>query len=101
MTLKIIGALVGIAYGFIMGLLKYLILWKKFAKADREVTTKELYSKMGISYAIDFLTLLIVFLLRKVMPFDYFWAIFGAAIGLSISTKLFSMRSLVGRVKEK
>lgn len=101
MTLKIIGVLVGLAYGFLIGFLKYVFLWKKLANADEEITSAKIYKSMGISYGVDVLTLLLVFLLRKAMPFDFFWTIFAAAIGLSVSTKFVPMRNIVGQVKEK
>lgn len=101
MTLIILGVLVGLAYGFLIGFLKYVFLWKKLAKANEDITSGMIYKRMGISYVVNILTLLLVFLLRKVMPFDFFWTIFAAAIGLSISTKFVPLRNIVGQVKEK
>lgn len=97
----LIGILVGLAYGGAAGVIKYLLLWRSIAKTDKELTSGALYGRFGISYAINFVVLLVVFLLRKTMPFDFYMTILATAIGLSIAGKLVPMRSLASRVKEK
>lgn len=101
MSLKIIGALVGLGYGFLAGFLKYQIIWRGANREGSEVTTKGVYIRMGCSYLADVLILLAIFLARNAIPFDYFWTLLTAAIGLSVSTRLVPMRSIAGRVKEK
>ncbi len=101
MTAYILGVAVGLAYGAAAGVIKYLILWRGIAKSDRELTSGALYARFGASFVINFVVLLAVFLLRKIMPFDFYMTILATAIGLSISGKLVPMPGLASRVKEK
>lgn len=100
MEAYLIGIAVGLIFGGFIGAMKYFLLWRKIAKTDVEITTGGLYGRFGVSYIVNFLTLLIVFLLRHVMPFDFFTTILATAIGLSVSGKLVPMRGLASRVKE-
>ncbi|MDD5823364.1 MAG: hypothetical protein PUD55_02890 [Firmicutes bacterium] len=97
----LIGIVAGLAFGGGAGVLKYLVLWRKIAKTDVELTTGGLYTRFGVSYVTNFIVLLVVFLLRKSLPFDFFTTILATAIGLSLAGKLVPLASLASRVKEK
>ena len=55
---------------------------------------------MGISYAINVVTLLIVFLLRDMLPWDFMAVMIAAAVMLSLTGKLAPMSEIIGRVEE-
>lgn len=96
----LLGGIAGLVYGGIMGVIKYLILWRNIATTDVQITMGALYARFGISFAISFAVLLVVFLFRKMLPFDFFATLLATAIGLTLSSKLVPLRDLSGRVKE-
>ena len=97
----IAGALAGAAYGSVIGYIKYAALWKRILKTNKKITTGVLYQHMGISYAINVVTLLIVFLLRDMLPWDFMTVMIASAVMLSLAGKLAPMSEIVGHVKEE
>lgn len=95
------GAVAGLAYGFLVGYIKYAGLWKKVIKSKKELTMGALYLHMGIGYAVNVVALLFVFLLRNIMPFNFMAAIIATAVGLSLSGKLAPIGEIMEHVKEK
>lgn len=95
------GALAGLAYGFLVGYIKYACLWKRIIKSDKEIAMGALYLHMGIGYAINVVTLLFVFLFRNIMPFNFMAAMLATAVGLSLSGKLAPVGEIMEHVKEK
>ena len=91
------GALAGALYGGIVGLLKYLILWRGIfhPKDESKVTTKAVYTRMMISYVINVVTLVAVYFVRNIIPFDFVAFAVATAVGLSVSGKAFSIRKVV------
>lgn len=96
----ITGALTGAAYGALVGAIKYTALWKRILKSNRKITQATLYQHMGISYAINVATLLLVFLLRNTFPWDITVVIVSTAIMLSLVGKLAPMSEIVSHVEE-
>lgn len=95
----VISAVVGAGYGFAAGLLKYVLLWRKVIRPNEnaeEVKTAGIFIRMGLSYVINVLILLVVFLLKDILPFDFTVAIIAAATGLVISGKVFSTKRFSG-----
>ncbi len=89
----VIGAIAGAVFGGAAGAVKYFVLWRKLLnpnyKPDQNTVAKLLYRNMIASYVINIITLLIVFLLRNVMPFDFVATIIAAALALSIANRVF------------
>lgn len=98
----VIGAIAGAIFGGAVGAGKYFFLWRKLLNPKYEpktnFTATTIYIKMGASYIINILTLLIVFLLRDVMPFDFVAAIIATAIVLSISSRVFSINKVADNI---
>ena len=67
---------------------------------NRKITQATLYQHMGISYAINVATLLLVFLLRNTFPWDMTVVIVSTAIMLSLVGKLAPMSEIVSHVEE-
>lgn len=95
------GAIAGAAYGSLIGYIKYTALWKRILKSDREITTRTLYQHMGISYAINIAALLVVFLMRDLLPWEFTAVLIAAAVMLSLIGKLAPMSEIMDHVKEK
>ena len=91
---------IGLAYGFIAGYIKYAVLWKKILKTEREIFKEALYLRLGIGYAINFAVLLFVFLIRDIMPFDFAVTIISAAVAMSLSGKLAPVNRIFNYVRE-
>ena len=89
---------IGLAYGFIIGYLKYAILWKKQLKSDDKMNMGALYLRLGIGYAINVSALLFVFLLRHASPLDFAMTIIAAAVAMSMTGKLAPMNQIVSSV---
>ena len=94
----IIGALFGIIFGAIIAGIKYLSLWRKaFRNKDEFKTNKNaLMTRCLISYVINIITLLVIYLLRDVVS-DYMnWIAFITATALSMSLlgKLYSVNKI-------
>ena len=100
MVSLITGALAGAAYGGLIGALKYTALWKRILKGNKKISQGTMYQHMGLSYAINALTLLLVFLLRDTIPWDFAVVIVSAAIMLSLVGKLAPMSEIVNHVEE-
>ena len=97
----IAGAITGAAFGSVIGLVKYTMLWKKTIKHNQNISTRVLYRNMGVSYAINIATLFFVFLMRDIMPWDFIVVMIATAVMLSITGKLAPMTEIVGHVEEK
>ena len=90
---------IGLAYGFIIGYLKYAILWKRQLRSNDKMDMGALYVRLGIGYAINVSALFFVFLTRTVMPFDFTATIIATAVAMSIAGKLAPISQIVGTVK--
>lgn len=82
------GILAGLAWGAVCGLVNVRILKKAIRKNDTNAIMAANMGRMGI----DLLALLLVFLLRKVLPFSYEWMLIGTAVALSVVTLIFAFR---------
>ncbi len=59
-------------------------------EGDKPVTKGALFSRIGASFIIDIIILLIVFLLRNILPLNFVTTIIAAATGLVLSGWAFS-----------
>ncbi|QAT43890.1 hypothetical protein [Aminipila luticellarii] len=96
----VIGAIVGILYGGLAGFLKYIFLWRKLVKeTDNTITMGAVTTRMGISYVTNVVVLLITFLIRNRIPFDFVALIIGTAFSLALTGKIFSLQKLMEKTK--
>lgn len=98
----IISIFAGAIYGIGIGFLKYITLWKKMLNAPEETKFKSsaVTLRMIISYTVNIVTLLLVYFLRNVIPLDFTFVIIAAAIGLSLSGKIYSIHKTYGKVSD-
>ncbi len=96
----VVGAIVGLMFGAAAGYIKYLILWRKLLRSNEEADGTKLVSRMLMSNAANILILLIVFLVRNHMPFEFVSTILGTAIGLSVVIKISPERDIRRKIKE-
>ena len=88
----VIGAVVGLAFGGIIGLLKNRFIWGEYLRRkDEDASAGEataLYGRMLISNAVNVVTLLVAFLLRNVLPVDGIAFLVGTAVALTIMNRV-------------
>ena len=91
----VIGAIAGLIIGGIVGALKNRFIWGSYLCRDCDETGSgeagALYSRMLISNITNLVTLLIVFFLRNVVPFDGMALLIGAAVSLSVMNRVLSV----------
>lgn len=90
----------GLAYGALIGLLKYVLLWRKTLKTNEEMNRGALYVRLGIGYALNVAALLFVFLIRNIMPLDFALTLIATAVAMSLTGKLAPMNRILNCVKE-
>lgn len=98
MMTYVIGAMVGLLVGGVIGLIKNRLVWGTYI--NREASDGEagaLYSRMLISNIINLVTLVIVFFLRDIVPFDGIAFLIGTAAALALMNRALS----VGQKKNK
>jgi len=84
----VIAAAGGLLLGALMGLLKYVLLWKPIILGKRGVTSKNIAITQIISMLINVGTLLAVYFLRNVWPYSFEVTIVSVAVALALTTKL-------------
>ncbi len=82
------GALAGLAWGAVCGVLNILILKKSLGKNDSNLLMAANLGRM----VVDLAALLLVFLLRKILPFSYEAMLVGTAVALSVASLIFAFR---------
>ena len=82
------GALAGLVWGGICAAVNMLILKKAIRKNDSNALMAANMARM----MVDLLALLLVFLLRKVLPFSFEAMLVGTAVALSVVTLVFAFR---------
>ena len=84
----VLGGLAGLVWGAVCGWVNLLILKKAIRKNDSKAVMAANLGRMGI----DLLALLLVFLLRRVLPFSYEAMMIATAVALSVATLIFAFR---------
>ena len=84
----LLGGLAGLVWGAVCGAVNMLILKKAIRKNDSNVLMAANLGRM----TVDLLALLLVFLLRKRLPFSYEAMLIGTAVALSVVTLIFAFR---------
>lgn len=99
MEFGVLSALVGGACGAVIGLLKYLFLWRKFfadaGKEEKGPQNAGVSWRYLVSMAVNAGVLLAVYLTRNTLPYDYIWFLLGLAIALSLSGRLYSIKRVL------
>lgn len=99
LTEILIGGVAGLVYGAAIGYVKYVALWKRTIKNKASISMSAVYRRMAISYVVNFVALLFVFLVRNMLPIDFMWPLIGAAISLSVSARFAPMHEVMKHVK--
>jgi len=86
----VIGALAGLVYGGLFGLIKHLI--RNSAALNDKSSTKQLYIYMSVSMFINIVVLLSIYFLRNLLPWSFTAMLIAAAVTLSLSGKLSAFR---------
>ena len=87
----VIGAVVGLLFGGVIGLLKNRFIWGEYLRRDDDTSAGEataLYGRMLASNAVNVVTLLAAFLLRNVLPLDGIAFLVGTAVALTIMNRV-------------
>lgn len=107
MSTYVFGALAGFAFGAIVGLIKYLFVWKPMIEKTKRPpdpesglkkdTTASVYIHYFISMAINILALFLVYYFREDLPFSYAATLIGTAAALSLFSRLYTIRGTKGK----
>lgn len=84
----VLGILAGLVWGVLAALLGGAVIRRALAKN----TNGALLAGNFLRTLIDIAALGLVFLARKLLPFDYTWMLIAAAVALSIGTIVISYR---------
>lgn len=89
-----IGALAGLAIGCLIGYLKNIFIWKGYVNREEYTNGEQAQalSRAMISYVVNIIVLLVVFLLRNYMPWNWMVFIAAVATGLAGMNIVTSMR---------
>ena len=82
------GALAGLVWGALWGGLNILILKRSLGKNDSNMLMAGNLARM----VVDLAALLLVFLLRKILPFSYEAMLVATAVALSVTSLIFAFR---------
>lgn len=83
----VIGALAGLAAGCLIGYLKNVFIWKGYVNKEDGASDHEqaqVYSRALISYFVNIIALVVVFLVRNYLPFSWIACIVALATGMAL-----------------
>lgn len=87
----VIGAIAGLIFGGIVGALKNRFIWGNYLlKENFDGEAGALYGRMLASNIVNVITLVIVFFLRNIVPFDGIAFLIGTAVALTLMNKVLS-----------
>lgn len=87
----VIGAIAGLVFGGIVGALKNRFIWGNYLlKENFDGEAGALYGRMLASNIANVVTLVIVFFLRNIVPFDGIAFLIGTAVALTLMNKVLS-----------
>ena len=99
----VIGAIAGLIFGGVVGTLKNRFIWGEYLiKDDSFNEAAGLYGRMLASNIVNVVTLVIVFFLRNIVPFDGIAFLIGTAVALTLMNKVLAagQKKSVDRRKE-
>ena len=93
----ILGAVAGIVFGGIIGVLKNLFIWSRYEKGGKDpnadpAAAGSIYARAMISYFVNILTLLVAFLVRNIVPFNGIAFLIATALMLSFMNHFMAMK---------
>jgi len=85
----VFGTIAGLIFGGVVGALKNRFIWGKYLiKDDAFNEAAGLYGRMLASNIVNVITLVIVFFLRNVVPFDGIAFLIGTAVAMTLMNKV-------------
>ncbi|MBQ4596444.1 MAG: hypothetical protein IJB14_05675 [Firmicutes bacterium] len=85
----VIGAIAGLIFGGIAGALKNRFIWGSYlVREDAFGEAAGLYGRMLASNIVNVITLVIVFFLRNIVPFDGIAFLIGTAVAMTLMNKV-------------
>lgn len=93
----ILGAVAGLVFGGIVGSLKHLVIWHKYEMNEEQdyagsTSDNSIYARAMISYFVNILTLLVAFLVRNIVPFNWMAFLIATAFALVIMNHVWALR---------
>ena len=93
----IIGAVAGLIFGGIVGILKNLFIWSRYEKGGKDphsdpAVATGIYARAMISYFVNILTLLVAFLIRNIVPFDGIAFLIATALTLAAMNHMWAFK---------
>lgn len=92
MTYYIIAGILGMACGALVGVLKYILLWRPLIKGQRELNSKNLALSQIISMITNLVVLFSIYFLRSIWPYSFEVTIICAAVSLALISKITSLQ---------
>lgn len=85
----VIGAIAGLIFGGVVGALKNRFIWGSYLIRDDAFNEAAgLYGRMIVSNIVNVITLVIVFFLRNIVPFDGIAFLIGTAVAMTLMNKV-------------
>lgn len=100
----VLGGIAGIAYGSVVGLLKYLFLWRKIANQKDTPDSSDEASKLSmeaigkrlfISSGINIVTLMATLIFKNSHMIDFAALAIGTAVALSLAGRIFPVKKFI------
>lgn len=93
----ILGAVAGLLFGGIVGVLKNLFIWSRYEKADTDsngnpAAANSIYARAMISYFVNIATLFVAFFIRNIIPFNWVAFLIATALMLSVMNHSWAIR---------
>lgn len=102
----LIGVVVGVVLGCGVGVIKNVFVWDGYLRKQKENrdSVKEQRSIMKrsiVSYFVCLGILLVIYLLRNVLPFDWIWCLVATGISISLMNIALALRQKLRLNNEK
>lgn len=75
----VIAIISGLLLGSLVAAAKHLLIWRPFALGR----SNRVYWRLALSSALNVLTLLLVFLVRNIWPYSFYFTIAATAVALA------------------
>ncbi len=83
-----IAGLAGLSYGALIGVIKYLLLWKPLLLGTKELNNNRLLIAQMVSMIVNAAVLFSVFLLREIWPYSFTVTLIATALGLVLARRI-------------
>jgi len=89
------GALAGCAWGVVIGSVKYFLLATRLLRSEKISSANSLSVYFGLSILVNIVALLLVFFLRKLLPFSIEATLIGTALALTLTSRLYPITKII------